>query len=81
MTKITYSIEDLKKVPRGVAQEYIESKCQIFGTYRGNKCEIYNTGQDRLGWGIYHYNETVPPNSERYETLEEAIKDFMALEI
>ena len=60
-------------------REHIKGICVLTGEYEGDSQTIYRTTLDRLKWGIEHKSEQYSTSIEPYETLEEAIEDFIAL--
>lgn len=59
--------------------EHIASVCVALGAYEGDKQTIHKTGEKRLAWAIRHSSNEFGASNEYYETLEEAIYDFIAL--
>lgn len=62
------SVEDRKK--------YIKNKCLDTGVFKGSKKEIHKNGEK---WYISHKDQ-FGTSSEKYDSLDEAVVDYVALE-
>ena len=59
--------------------DHVADVATIDGEYVGEKQTIYRTPYERLRWGILHKSDRFGNSVELYETLEEAIEDYIAL--
>jgi hypothetical protein len=60
-------------------KEYIKKQCLKYGTYAGYKKTIHKCDGTRFKW-IIRYIDQFGSSLEMYETLDEAVYDFRALE-